>query len=46
VFDRSIAHGGKLVIPVGERWRQILELWVKRPGRIQKKEILPVCSFP
>ncbi len=37
---------GKLVIPVGERWRQILELWIKKPAGIEKKEILPVVFVP
>lgn len=37
---------GKLVIPVGERWRQILELWIKRPKGMEKKEILPVVFVP
>ena len=39
--------GGKLIIPVGARWRQILELWEKKTAkRTVKKEILPVVFVP
>jgi protein-L-isoaspartate(D-aspartate) O-methyltransferase len=38
--------GGRLVIPVGERWRQILELWIKHSKGVEKKEILPVVFVP
>ncbi len=38
--------GGKLIIPVGERWRQMLELWTKRKKGVEKKEILPVVFVP
>lgn len=42
----QLKTGGKLVIPVGERWRQILELWIKTSQGIEKKEILPVVFVP
>jgi protein-L-isoaspartate(D-aspartate) O-methyltransferase len=42
----QLRMNGKLVIPVGERWRQILELWIKRPEGMEKKEILPVVFVP
>jgi protein-L-isoaspartate(D-aspartate) O-methyltransferase len=38
--------GGKLVIPVGARWQQVLEVWEKQPKRVIKKEILPVVFVP
>jgi protein-L-isoaspartate(D-aspartate) O-methyltransferase len=39
--------GGKLIIPVGARWRQVLELWEKKSdSRTTKKEILPVVFVP
>jgi protein-L-isoaspartate(D-aspartate) O-methyltransferase len=38
--------GGRLVIPVGERWRQMLEVWTKQNGKIEKEEILPVIFVP
>ena len=38
--------GGKLIIPVGERWRQVLELWTKTSQGVEKKEILPVVFVP
>ena len=42
----QIETGGRIVIPVGERWRQVLEVWVKRQDRVEKKEILPVVFVP
>ncbi len=39
--------GGKLIIPVGVRWRQMLQLWEKKSEkRTVKKEILPVVFVP
>ncbi len=39
--------GGKLVIPVGARWRQMLQLWEKKTEKKSaKKEILPVVFVP
>ncbi len=45
LFDQLV-DGGRLVIPVGERWRQMLELWIKRKTGSEKKEILPVVFVP
>ena len=42
----QLAEGGRLVAPVGSRWRQMLELWIKREGQIQKREVLPVVFVP
>lgn len=42
----QLKDGGKLVIPVGARWRQILEVWTKRSGVMEKSEILPVVFVP
>lgn len=39
--------GGKLVIPVGARWRQMLQLWEKKTKKkTVKSEILPVVFVP
>lgn len=42
----QLAEGGRLVAPVGSRWRQTLELWIKREGEIEKRELLPVVFVP
>ena len=42
----QIKTGGRIVIPVGERWRQVLVVWVKYQDRLEKKEILPVVFVP
>ena len=42
----QLAVGGKLIAPVGDRSRQILELWVKDEDRFVKKKILPVVFVP
>ena len=42
----QLADGGLLVAPVGERWRQVLEVWKKRGKRIEKEKILPVVFVP
>ena len=42
----QLAEGGRLVAPVGSRWRQMLELWIKQEGKIEKEEVLPVVFVP
>ena len=37
---------GRIVGPVGGRWRQMLEVWVKEKKRIKKEQILPVVFVP
>jgi len=37
---------GKMVIPVGARWRQMLELWTRQGDEPIKEEILPVVFVP
>lgn len=42
----QLSDGGRLVAPVGSRWRQMLELWIKRESGIEKEEVLPVVFVP
>lgn len=42
----QLKERGKLIIPVGSRWRQVLELWVKEGQDFQKNEVLPVVFVP
>jgi protein-L-isoaspartate(D-aspartate) O-methyltransferase len=45
-LSKQLITGGRMAIPVGERWRQMLELWVKMPSGMQRTEILPVVFVP
>lgn len=38
--------GGRMVIPVGSRWRQMLEVWQKTQQGVKKEEVLPVVFVP
>ncbi len=37
---------GRIVAPIGGRWRQMLEVWVKEKKQIKKEQILPVVFVP
>jgi protein-L-isoaspartate(D-aspartate) O-methyltransferase len=42
----QLKTGGRLIIPVGERWYQMLEEWEKTPAGLVKKEVIPVVFVP
>ena len=42
----QLAAGGRLIAPVGSRYRQMLELWTRSPNGFEKEEILPVVFVP
>ena len=42
----QLAEGGRMVIPVGERYHQELILLTKEKGTIKQKEIIPVVFVP
>jgi protein-L-isoaspartate(D-aspartate) O-methyltransferase len=42
----QLAVGGRLVLPVGERGNQFLELWIRRKAKFVKHEIAPVAFVP
>jgi len=42
----QLAEGGRMVIPVGERYHQELILLTKEKGMIKQKEIIPVVFVP
>ncbi|MCJ7518054.1 MAG: protein-L-isoaspartate(D-aspartate) O-methyltransferase [Anaerolineaceae bacterium] len=42
----QLKPGGKIIIPVGARWHQMLEVWEKTALGMDKKEILPVVFVP
>jgi protein-L-isoaspartate(D-aspartate) O-methyltransferase len=45
-LTEQLRVGGRLVIPVGQRWRQILQLWTRKKKGLEKEEILPVVFVP
>ena len=45
-LPEQLRDGGRLVIPVGDHWRQILMVWIKKGEGFEKKEILPVVFVP
>jgi protein-L-isoaspartate(D-aspartate) O-methyltransferase len=44
-FDQ-LAEGGRLVIPVGDREEQILTVFTKRQGQIERRDVGPVRFVP
>ncbi|MDP6040581.1 MAG: protein-L-isoaspartate(D-aspartate) O-methyltransferase [Candidatus Latescibacteria bacterium] len=45
-LQEQLAEGGRMVIPVGERYAQELVLLTKRGGKLRKDHILPVRFVP
>ncbi len=45
-YLEQLKEEGKMVIPVGARWRQMLELWTRKGKEGIKEEILPVVFVP
>lgn len=42
----QLAEGGKLVIPVGSRFSQVLEVWTRKGKKYQKRSNIPVVFVP
>ena len=42
----QLKEGGKLIIPVGERYQQYFVLCEKKNGKIERKELIPICFVP
>jgi protein-L-isoaspartate(D-aspartate) O-methyltransferase len=42
----QLAEGGRMIIPVGEQYSQVLYLLEKRKGKIRETETLPVLFVP
>lgn len=43
---RQLNITGRIVCPLGGRWRQTLEVWVKEKKGLKKEKILPVVFVP
>ncbi len=42
----QLRTGGRLIIPVGVRWSQMLEEWERTEHGLKKRDILPVVFVP
>ncbi len=42
----QLMHGGRLVIPVGDRWSQTLQRWTREGDKYICEDILPVAFVP
>ncbi len=45
-LQQQLAEGGRMIIPVGERYTQELVLLTKKKGRMVKQRVLPVMFVP
>ncbi|MCF8228519.1 MAG: protein-L-isoaspartate(D-aspartate) O-methyltransferase [Bacteroidales bacterium] len=45
-LEKQLAEGGRMIIPVGERWTQKLYLLRKEKGKLKQKAVLPVQFVP
>ncbi len=46
ILLEQLADGGRLVLPVGGHWGQMLQRWEKRGEHIDHEDILPVAFVP
>lgn len=45
-LEEQLAEGGRLLIPIGDKEEQMLTLFVKRGGRLERRDITPVRFVP
>jgi protein-L-isoaspartate(D-aspartate) O-methyltransferase len=45
-LEKQLAEGGRIIIPVGEKYVQRLVYLVKKKGKLYRKEVLPVSFVP
>ena len=45
-LEEQLAEGGRMIIPVGERYEQSLVLLTKREGRLEKESLVPSLFVP
>ena len=45
-LEEQLAEGGRMIIPVGERYEQSLVLLTKREGRLAKESLVPSLFVP
>jgi protein-L-isoaspartate(D-aspartate) O-methyltransferase len=42
----QLKEGGRLVIPIGDRFNQVVHLMIKRNGKLESKELRPTLFVP
>jgi protein-L-isoaspartate(D-aspartate) O-methyltransferase len=42
----QLADGGRLVIPVGSRFSQVLQLWHRKQGKLESEDVMGVVFVP
>ena len=45
-LEDQLAEGGRLLIPIGDKEEQMLTLFIKRGGRLERRDITPVRFVP
>ncbi len=45
-LESQLAEGGRLLIPIGDKEEQMLTLFIKRGGRLERRDITPVRFVP
>jgi protein-L-isoaspartate(D-aspartate) O-methyltransferase len=45
-YSEQLAEGGRLVIPIGDREEQMLVVFTKRGGRLERRDVGPVRFVP
>ena len=45
-YVEQLAEGGRLVIPIGDREEQVLAVFTKRGGRLERRDVGPVRFVP
>ncbi|WP_238588199.1 protein-L-isoaspartate(D-aspartate) O-methyltransferase [Gemmatimonas phototrophica] len=45
-LEDQLAEGGRLLIPIGDKEEQMLTLFTKRAGRLERRDITPVRFVP
>jgi len=45
-LEEQLAEGGRLLIPIGDKEEQMLTLFTKRGGRLERRDITPVRFVP
>ena len=45
-LKQQLKENGRLILPIGDRWMQELQLWVNEKGDFTKESIIPVVFVP
>jgi protein-L-isoaspartate(D-aspartate) O-methyltransferase len=45
-LEDQLAEGGRLLIPIGDKEEQMLTVFIKRGGRLERRDITPVRFVP